>query len=111
MGLMRHLNDVVNKTWNYSGKVKDNKDAMMNAVLGLAGEAGEVADFHKKFFYHKDKANDMAKAREELLLELGDVSYYLVKVIDLWGFTVKEVLEANKNKLTKRHPECFKETK
>ena len=94
-----HLNTVVNKTWNYAGKLHDFQDEVMNASLGLAGESGEVADTVKKMFFHKEQEG----RRTELLEELGDVAYYFTKMLDLFGFTLEEVLEANTAKLFKRH--------
>lgn len=96
--LADHVRDVVDKTWNFSGRVKDHKDDLINAVLGLGGESGEVIDIVKKTLYHKEK-----NRREELLLELGDVCYYLAKIMDIYGFTLDEVLEANKKKLFERY--------
>lgn len=96
--LARHLKEVVDKTWNFSGRLKDAKDHTLNAVIGLASEAGEVLDEHKKLFFHT------AKDRTEAIkYELGDVCYYLAKVIDLYDFTLEEILEANKAKLFERH--------
>lgn len=104
--LEKHLKDVVNKCWNYAGKAKSWQDEVMNAVLGLAGEAGEVADLHKKMFYHSEKDRTL-----ELINELGDVCYYLVKVMDLHGITLEQVLAANKEKLMARYAEFFKRSK
>jgi NTP pyrophosphatase (non-canonical NTP hydrolase) len=99
--LYKHLHEVVDATWNYAGRLKTDRDHMLNAVLGLAGESGEVADHHKKLFYHIPK--DEKETREKLRLELGDVIYYWLKVVDLHNFTIGELLEANRNKLFKRH--------
>lgn len=96
--LKRHYNEVVKKLWNKSQRCETEKDHYLNAALGLAGEAGEVADIHKKHFYHKPK-----DYRDELRLELGDVYFYLLKVQDLWGFTTEEILEANREKLFERY--------
>lgn len=100
--LEQHCRDVVDKTWNFSGRVETSRDNVMNAVLGLGGEAGEIVDFHKKLYYHKLKG-EPEEAMEELKLELGDLCYYLAKLLDLYGFTLQEILEANKRKLFKRH--------
>jgi NTP pyrophosphatase (non-canonical NTP hydrolase) len=97
--LKKHKEEVVDKLWNASGRCETEKDHFMNAALGLAAEAGEVADIHKKHFFHK--VND--KYRGELLLELGDVYFYLLKVQDLWGFSTKEILDANRAKLFERY--------
>ena len=106
--LEKHLRDVISKTWNYAGKLQTERDHVLNAVLGLAGEAGEVADFHKKLYYHKSRSEHPDAAREELKLELGDCIFYWIKILDLYGFTVEEILEANRIKLTTRHPNKFK---
>ncbi len=96
--LDRHLNEVVNKTWNAGNRCKDFQDHLTNAVVGLASEAGEVLDVHKKMWFHKEKDRS-----EEVLAELGDVCYYLSKVLELHGLTLEEVLAYNKKKLFKRY--------
>ena len=48
-------------------------DRLLLGVLGLAGEAGEIADLVKKHCYHRHPLD-----REHLLDELGEV---------LWSFT------------------------
>ena len=96
--LKRHYEEVVAPTWNYAGKIHDDDGHWSNAALGLAGEAGEVADIIKKMLYHAPKDR-----REELKLELGDVFYYLNKIMALSGLSLQEILEANKDKLFARH--------
>ncbi len=96
--LERHLANVIEPYWNYADRCEDDHDHHMNAVLGLVGEAGEVADTYKKSLYHSP-----SDRREELKLELGDVLFYTMKLIALNNFTVKEILEANKEKLDGRH--------
>ncbi len=96
--LSRHLKEVIEPTWNAAHRCETEKDHYLNAVMGLAGEAGEVLDAHKKSYFHKPR-----DIREEVLLELGDVMYYWLKLKDLWGFTLDEILEANKKKLFARY--------
>ena len=96
--LKRHYEEVVAPTWNYAGKIHDRDGHWSNAALGLAGEAGEVADIIKKMLYHAPKDR-----REELKLELGDVFYYLNQIMALSGLSLQEILEANKDKLFARH--------
>lgn len=98
-----HLKEVVNKTWNYAKRCQTFEDHVLNAVLGLAGEAGEVADLHKKMLFHSER--EAGFYQEKLKHELGDVCFYLAKVLELYGFTLEEVLAANKEKLASRHPE------
>ena len=97
--LDNHLIRIINPTWNNAGKCQDMQDEIMNCALGLAGEAGEVADIIKKTYFHKDKPGYL----DELRLELGDVFYYATKLMDLYGFTLEEVLEANRVKLSERY--------
>lgn len=75
----------------------------MNALIGLASEAGETLDIGKKMWFHSEKPFDYF--RPKLVLELGDILYYFLKVLDEFGITVDEVLAGNKKKLESRHPE------
>lgn len=77
------------------------RDATMG-TLGLVGEAGEVADEHKKVVFH-GKTFD----RDKTLKELGDVRWYLEYLADCYGFTMEEIEHANVEKLHKRYPEGF----
>jgi NTP pyrophosphatase (non-canonical NTP hydrolase) len=62
------------------------------------GEAGEVADAHKKLWFHapKDRLHDIK-------LELGDVLYYQSKLHNIYGVTMEELLAMNKAKLFERY--------
>jgi NTP pyrophosphatase (non-canonical NTP hydrolase) len=71
-------------------------------TLGLAGEAGEVANIVKKI--QRDNAgviND--EIRIKLKDELGDVLWYISACADELGLTLTEIAEYNVNKLAKRH--------
>lgn len=96
--LEQHLVEVVDRTWNYAGRCESWQDHVLNAITGLGGEAGEIVDEHKKLFYHKEKDRT-----ENILNELGDLCYYLAKVLQLHGLTLEEVLAANKKKLFARY--------
>jgi NTP pyrophosphatase (non-canonical NTP hydrolase) len=101
-----HYKNCISKTWNYAKRCKTENDHICNAVLGFAGEAGEVSDQVKKWLYHTEKAGD--HHREKLVSELGDVLYYMIKFMKLTGITVDECIEANVQKLQSRHPELGK---
>jgi NTP pyrophosphatase (non-canonical NTP hydrolase) len=83
--------------WDYSKKI-------IYPALGLAGEAGEVVDRIKKLY-----RGDVRRAigDDEILLELGDVLYYLVSVARDCGYTMDEVMRANIDKLTARHADGY----
>lgn len=71
-------------------------------TLGLAGEAGEVANIVKKI----QRDNDGVitdEIRGKLKDELGDVLWYISACADELGLTLNEVAEFNVGKLAKRH--------
>ena len=73
-----------------------------NAGLGIAGEAGEVADMIKKHLHHGHPLD-----REAFIKELGDVAWYIALCCTLIGEPMENVLQANIDKLLKRYPEGF----
>src|SRR3990167_2396200 len=69
-------------------------------VIALNGEAGEVAEWYKKYVLRK---NVIGKHTEQdLLFELGDVLYYLTRLGMNHGWTLDTIMEANEQKLDKR---------
>lgn len=71
-------------------------------TLGLAGEAGEVANIVKKI--QRDNSgviND--EIRSKLTDELGDVLWYISACADELDLTLNEIAEYNVQKLAKRH--------
>lgn len=80
------------------------KDLDLGA-LGLAGEAGEVADLLKKHVHHHKPLD-----RGALVKELGDVLWYLAFLCEANGITLEEVASANAEKLRARYPDGFTTT-
>lgn len=71
-------------------------------TLGLAGEAGEVANIVKKI--QRDFGGEItAETRQKLKDELGDVLWYISACADELGLTLNEIAEFNVEKLAKRH--------
>lgn len=71
-------------------------------TLGLAGEAGEVANIVKKIQRdHDGVLTDETRAK--LKDELGDVLWYISACADELGLTLGEIAEFNIQKLAKRH--------
>lgn len=92
--------DLALKTLNKD--VFEQKDLILNASLGLSGEVGEVNDIIKKYMYHGHKLDDDTK--EKIILELGDVCWYVALMawaIDKTKF--EDVLNKNIAKLDKRY--------
>lgn len=71
-------------------------------ALGLAGEAGEVADTIKKVVFHRH-----ALDRDELIKELGDVLWYVAALCTKLDVSMSEVMERNIAKLMKRYPNGY----
>ena len=70
-------------------------------ALGLCGEAGEVAELIKKM-YCDDYGYLSVERQAKLKKELGDVLWYLSEVARQAGLSLREVAEANIEKLTAR---------
>lgn len=72
-------------------------------ALGLAGEAGEVAEKVKKFLAHGHKMDVDAVGEE-----LGDVLWYLAVMAKRLGLDLGEVAAGNVAKLEARYPDGFR---
>lgn len=77
-------------------------ERLLNAALGLCGEAGEVADTIKKWQFH-GHALDEAGLRKEL----GDVLWYVALACDALGLQMGDVMAENIEKLRRRYPDGF----
>ena len=75
---------------------------LLNAVMGLNGEAGEVIDHVKKVCFQGHELD-----REHMVEELGDVAWYLAVCAEALGVTLEEILQHNIDKLKARYPEGF----
>ena len=77
-------------------------DNLEYPTLGLAGEAGEVANIVKKIQRdHGGIIND--DIRTKLKDELGDVLWYISACADELGLTLAEIAAYNVEKLAARH--------
>lgn len=70
--------------------------ALEYLALGLNGEAGEVAEKVKKHI------RDGKELDEDFAKELGDVLWYLTRLVDELDADMSEVAEANLDKLFDR---------
>ena len=68
-------------------------------ALGLAGEAGEVADKVKKII--RDGRDD-AEYRHQIAKEIGDVLWYCATLADDLGYSLQQIAEMNVYKLQAR---------
>lgn len=72
-----------------------------HALFGLGAEAGEVLGLHQKV--HQGHALDVG----DVLLELGDVLWFVAEACDAYGLSMDEVARANIAKLQARYPMEF----
>lgn len=77
-------------------------DLKTNAILGICGEGGELADMHKKALFqgHAYTEYDVAD-------EIGDVLWYLAALCTAYDLDLAFVARANLEKLYKRYPDGF----
>lgn len=73
--------------------------------LGIAGEAGEVADYLKKVLGHGHELDLMALAKE-----LGDVLWYVAALATMHHLRLEDIAALNINKLRARFPNGFTES-
>src|SRR5690606_17230583 len=81
--------------------MKAHEPAMVAKLLGLVGEAGEVAEKFKKIVRDREGVitdND----KKDIAKELGDVLWYVSVVADYLGIALEEVAAGNLEKLTGR---------
>jgi NTP pyrophosphatase (non-canonical NTP hydrolase) len=70
-------------------------------ALGLAGEAGEVAEHAKKAI--RDDAGAISEERRAAMAaELGDVLWYTAQLASELGLGLDEIAQANLDKLASR---------
>lgn len=80
----------------------DRQQMLIEAALGLTGEAGEVADLVKKANYQGHILD-----KDAIMKELGDVAWYIALACQGLGVTMQEVFQMNVDKLKKRYPDGF----
>lgn len=71
-------------------------------ALGLAGEAGEVADTVKKGIFHQHGLD-----RPKLIKELGDVMWYVAALCTKLDIDLSIVMAENIAKLKARYPDGY----
>ena len=91
-----------NKALRTAGMYSCKINQLINGVMGLNGEAGEVADIVKKnrFQGHGLDKNHIAK-------ELGDVCWYIALLAYSIDYDLETIMQMNVDKLKKRYPEGF----
>jgi len=75
---------------------------LMQQVLGLADESGEVLAKFKKWIRDQDADFDKLD-RENIKKELGDILWYIAVVADDLGISLDDIASYNIEKLASRH--------
>ena len=78
------------------------EDVLLNAVMGLCGEAGEAIDLVKKQRFQGHPLD-----RDALVRELGDIAWYLAEAAQGLGVPLEDILRRNLDKLHQRYPQGF----
>jgi NTP pyrophosphatase (non-canonical NTP hydrolase) len=95
--LISEYQELSRRTATYPGA----GDNIVYPTLGLAGEAGEVAEKVKKLL--RDDAGVMSDERREALAgELGDVLWYVAQVATEAGLDLEQIAQGNLDKLLSR---------
>ena len=80
---------------------KDKKNELFHLLLGLCGEAGEIAEKTKKIV--RDHDSDFTKLdKDDLTKELGDVLWHVAVVANYFDISLDTVGETNIKKLADR---------
>ena len=79
-----------------------NIERLTTSGVGLAAESGEFLEIVKKMVFQGKPWSD--SNREHLLIELGDVMWYVAQACMALGVDFEDVLEMNVKKLEKRYP-------
>jgi NTP pyrophosphatase (non-canonical NTP hydrolase) len=77
-------------------------EEIKNYLLGLNGECGELTDICKKILYHGKEYDAV-----EVMLEIGDILYYLTAICNILGFDLSEIMLNNNAKLMARYKDGY----
>ncbi len=79
-----------------------NINRLTTAAVGISAEGGEFMEIVKKMVFQGKPWND--DNREHLIIELGDVMWYVMQACMALDVTIEEVVAGNVEKLKKRYP-------
>ena len=75
---------------------------LLTAAVGISAEGGEFMEIVKKMVFQGKPWND--DNREHLIIELGDVMWYVANACIALDISFDEVIKRNVKKLEKRYP-------
>jgi len=80
-----------------------NIERLLTAGVGINAEGGEFLEIVKKMVFQGKPYNE--DNREHLIIELGDLMWYVAQACMALGVTIDDVVAKNVQKLLKRYPE------
>ena len=75
---------------------------LLTAAVGISAEGGEFMEIVKKMVFQGKPYNE--DNREHLIIELGDVMWYVMQACAALDVPIEEVVAGNVKKLKKRYP-------
>lgn len=96
------FSDYQSKTARTAGVFSSREIELATWALGVAGEAGEVAEHVKKFLGHGHAID-----RDALAKEIGDVLWYCAALARALDLSLDAIAETNVAKLMARYPDGF----
>ena len=79
-----------------------NIERLLTAAVGINAEGGEFMEIVKKMIFQGKPFNE--DNREHMIIELGDIMWYVAQACMALGVTIDEVIAGNVTKLEKRYP-------
>jgi len=79
-----------------------NIERLTTAGVGLAAESGEFMEIVKKMVFQGKPWDE--HNRKHLIIELGDVMWYVMQACKALDVSIEEVVAGNVDKLKKRYP-------
>ena len=96
------INEYQGLAMRTSNRELSKEDHLLNGVLGLVGESGEIADLIKK-----NRMQGHPIDIEHVAKELGDVCWYIAETATAIGCDMETIMKMNIEKLRKRYPKGF----
>ena len=82
--------------------ISDKEVMLVWNAIGLAGEAGEVADLAKKGVFHQHGID-----KEKFEKELGNCLWYIAALCTTLNLDMSEIMQSNIEKLRVRYPNGY----
>ena len=79
-----------------------NIQRLLTAAVGISAEGGEFLEIVKKMLFQGKPWDE--HNRKHLIIELGDVMWYVMQACKALDVSIEEVVAGNVDKLKKRYP-------